>query len=110
MNRGILVTAYANLAGDVSSDKVKEAYEKYYEKEQFIRIVKDGTPVETRWVEGSNYTDISFKIDERTKRIIVMGTLDNVVKGAAGQAVQNMNLMFGFAENEGLTMVPIFPA
>ena len=64
---------------------------------------------ETRWVEGSNYVDINFKIDERTGRIIVMGALDNIVKGAAGQAVQNMNLMFGLPETEGLEMVPMFP-
>ena len=64
---------------------------------------------ETKWVEGSNYTDISFQIDERTNRIIVMGALDNLVKGAAGQAVQNMNLMFGLDEKEGLELIPMFP-
>ena len=63
----------------------------------------------TKWVEGSNYTDISFQIDERTNRIIVMGALDNLVKGAAGQAVQNMNLMFGLDEKEGLELIPMFP-
>lgn len=110
MNRGILVTAYADLAGELSYDRVREIYDKYYAGEQFIRILENSTPVETRWVEGSNYVDISFKLDERTNRIVVMGALDNVVKGAAGQAVQNMNLMFGLAENEGLNMVPIFPA
>lgn len=110
MNRGILVTAYAGLAGELSYDRVREIYDKYYAGEQFIRILENSMPVETRWVEGSNYVDISFKLDERTNRIVVMGALDNVVKGAAGQAVQNMNLMFGLAENEGLNMVPIFPA
>ena len=60
-------------------------------------------------VEGSNYTDIGFQIDERTDRIIVMGALDNLVKGAAGQAVQNMNLMFGLDEKEGLELIPMFP-
>lgn len=69
---------------------------------------KDVCP-ETRWVEGSNYVDINFKIDERTGRIIAMGALDNLVKGAAGQAVQNMNLMFGLPEDEGLRMAPVFP-
>ena len=64
---------------------------------------------ETRWVEGSNYVDINFVIDERTNRIVVCGALDNMVKGAAGQAVQNMNLMFGLSENEGLLMPPVFP-
>ena len=83
MNRGILVTAYANLAKDVCP--------------------------ETRWVEGSNFVDVGFKLEPRTNRIIAMGALDNLVKGAAGQAVQNMNLLFGFEENEGLKMAPMFP-
>ena len=64
---------------------------------------------ETRWVEGSNYVDVNFKIDGRTGRVIMMGALDNLVKGAAGQAVQNMNLLFGLPETEGLQMVPLFP-
>ena len=64
---------------------------------------------ETKWVEGSNYVDINFKIDSRTNRIIMMGAIDNLVKGAAGQAVQNMNLMFGLPETEGLELVPMFP-
>ena len=61
------------------------------------------------WVEGSNYVDVNFKLDPRTNRVIMMGAMDNLVKGAAGQAVQNMNLMFEFAENEGLQGVPMFP-
>ena len=69
---------------------------------------KDVLP-ETKWVEGSNYVDINFKIDTRTNRIIMMGAIDNLVKGAAGQAVQNMNLMFGLDESEGLNLVPLFP-
>ena len=69
---------------------------------------KDQCP-ETKWVEGSNYVDIGFKIDERTGRIIMMGAIDNLVKGAAGQAVQNMNLLFGLPESEGLELVPMFP-
>ena len=81
MNRGILATEYAALQKNVS-----------YE-----------------WVEGSNYVDINFKIDPRTNRIIMMGAIDNLVKGAAGQAVQNMNLMFGLDEAEGLNLVPMFP-
>ena len=64
---------------------------------------------ETKWVEGSNYVDIGFKIDERTGRIVMMGAIDNLVKGAAGQAVQNMNLLFGLPESEGLELVPMFP-
>lgn len=59
---------------------------------------------ETRWVEGSNYVDVNVKLDERTHRVIMMGAMDNLVKGAAGQAVQNMNLLFGLPETEGLLM------
>ena len=109
MNRGILVTAYANLAKDVTYEDVKAAYDKYYDKEYFVRVLPKDVCPETRWVEGSNFVDIGFKIEPRTNRIIAMGALDNLVKGAAGQAVQNMNLLFGFDENEGLKMAPMFP-
>ena len=109
MNRGILATTYADLKQKVSYEEVKEVYEKYYGGEYFIRLLPEGVYPETRWVEGSNFVDINFKIDERTGRIIAIGALDNLVKGAAGQAVQNMNLMFGLPENTGLTAVPMFP-
>lgn len=109
MNRGILVTAYASLAKDVSTEDVRAAYEKYYGKEYFIRLLDQGVCPQTKWVEGSNFVDIGFKLDPRTNRIIMMGALDNLVKGAAGQAVQNMNLMFGLDEAEGLRLVPMFP-
>ena len=109
MNRGILVTAYANLAKDVTYEDVKAAYDKYYDKEYFVRVLPKDVCPETRWVEGSNFVDVGFKLEPRTNRIIAMGALDNLVKGAAGQAVQNMNLLFGFEENEGLKMAPMFP-
>ena len=109
MNTGILVTAYANLAKDVTYEDVKAAYDKYYDKEYFVRVLPKDVCPETRWVEGSNFVDIGFKIEPRTNRIIAMGALDNLVKGAAGQAVQNMNLLFGFEENEGLKIAPMFP-
>ena len=109
MNRGILVTEYASLKKEVAYEDIKAIYEKYYAKEQFIRLLPEGVCPETKWVEGSNYVDINFKIDPRTNRIILMGAIDNLVKGAAGQAVQNMNLMFGLPENEGLNLVPMFP-
>lgn len=109
MNRGILVTAYANLKGDVTDADVRAAYEKYYKDEKFVRVLPEGVCPETRWVEGSNYVDVNAKVDKRTNRVVIMGALDNVVKGAAGQAVQNMNLLFGFKESEGLEMVPLFP-
>lgn len=109
MNRGILVTEYAKLKKQVTYEEVKAIYDKYYADEKFVRILEKDEIPETKWVEGSNYADINFKIDERTGRIIMMGAIDNLVKGAAGQAVQNMNLMFGLKESEGLELVPMFP-
>lgn len=109
MNRGILVTAYASLKKEVTYEEVKAIYDAYYGKEQFVRVLDKDVCPETKWVEGSNYVDVNFKLDPRTNRVIMMGAMDNLVKGAAGQAVQNMNLMFGFAENEGLQGVPMFP-
>ena len=109
MNRGILATEYATLKKDVTGEEVKAIYDKYYKDEKFIRVLEKDVCPETKWVEGSNYVDINFKIDPRTNRIIMMGAIDNLVKGAAGQAVQNMNLMFGLPESEGLELVPMFP-
>ncbi len=114
MNRGILATEYATLIkkpdGSLpSEDEIRAAYEKYYKKEKFIRLLPKGVYPETRWVETSNYVDIGFKVDERTGRVIMMGAIDNLVKGAAGQAVQNMNILFGIDEAAGLDMVPAFP-
>ncbi len=109
MNRGILVTAYAKLNKNVSYDEVKAVYDKYYDKEKFVRVLDKDVNPETRWVEGSNYCDVNFKIDERTNRIIMMGAIDNLIKGAAGQAVQNMNIMFGEDEWEGIDQIPMFP-
>lgn len=109
MNRGILATEYAVLKEKVSEEEVRGVYEKYYRDEKFIRLLEKDVYPETKWVEGSNYVDINFKIDSRTNRIIMMGAIDNLVKGAAGQAVQNMNLMFGLDEGEGLNLIPMFP-
>ena len=114
MNRGILATEYATLIrkedGSLPTyEEIKAVYDKYYGKEKFVRVLEKDVLPETKWVEGSNYVDINFKIDERTGRIVMMGALDNLVKGAAGQAVQNMNLLFGFDEAEGLNLVPMFP-
>lgn len=109
MNRGILITAYASLKRVVSYDEVKAVYDKYYDNEKFVRVLNKDVCPQTKWVECSNYVDVGFKIDERTNRIIMMGAMDNLVKGAAGQAVQNMNLMFGLEESMGLELVPCFP-
>ena len=114
MNRGILATEYAALNRKADGTlptygEVKAIYDKYYKNEKFVRVLEKDICPETKWVEGSNYVDVYFKIDERTGRIVMMGALDNLVKGAAGQAVQNMNLLFGFDEAEGLNLVPMFP-
>ena len=109
MNRGILITAYATLKKEVTYEEVKAIYDKYYADEKFVRVLDKDVCPQTKWVEGSNYVDVNFKIDPRTNRIIMMGAMDNLVKGAAGQAVQNMNLMFGLKESEGLELVPMFP-
>ena len=114
MNRGILATEYATLNKKADGTlptygEVKAIYDKYYKNEKFVRVLEKDICPETKWVEGSNYVDVNFKIDERTGRIVMMGALDNLVKGAAGQAVQNMNLLFDFDEAEGLNLVPMFP-
>jgi len=114
MNRGILVTEYATLTKKADGslptyEEIRAVYDKYYADEYFVRVLEKNVCPETKWVEGSNFVDVNFKIDERTGRIIMMGALDNIVKGAAGQAVQNMNLMLGLDEKEGLELVPMFP-
>lgn len=109
MNRGILVTAYATLTKKITEDEVRNIYHKYYDDEFFVRVLDKGVCPETRWVEGSNFADVNAVVDERTGRVIMMGAIDNVVKGAAGQAIQNMNIMFGLAENTGLNFAPLFP-
>ena len=109
MNRGILATCYAKLVAGVTAEEITKIYQCYYGEEPFIRFLGEGAAPETRWVEGSNFMDIGFVVDKRTNRIIVMGTIDNMVKGAAGQAIQNMNLMFGLPETEGLLLPPVFP-
>lgn len=109
MNRGILVTAYASLKNAVSYAEIKAVYDRYYKEESFVRVLDQDVCPQTKWVEGSNYVDVNFSIDERTGRVIMMGAMDNLVKGAAGQAVQNMNIMFGLPEQEGLEFVPLFP-
>lgn len=109
MDRGILVTAYASLTKAVSYEEVKAIYDRYYNGEQFVRVLKKDVCPETRWVKGSNFVDVNVKIDKRTNRVIMMGAMDNMVKGAAGQAIQNMNLMFGLPENTGLKLIPMFP-
>lgn len=109
MNRGILVTAYGTLTKKVTSQEVRAVYDRYYKDEYFVRVLEQDEAPQTRWVKGSNFADVNFKIDPRTNRVVMMGAIDNMVKGAAGQAIQNMNLMFGLPENTGLRQLPVFP-
>ncbi|TCT16347.1 N-acetyl-gamma-glutamyl-phosphate reductase [Natranaerovirga pectinivora] len=108
MHRGILATAYANLNDNYDYDTIKGIYNKYYANEKFVRLLDENVYPETRWVKGSNYCDINFKIDKRTNRIIIVSAIDNLIKGAAGQAVQNMNILYNLDEDTGLNQVPVF--
>lgn len=103
VKRGILATIYANTSA--APAKISAAYEKYYGGEQFVRFFEEGVMPELKWVTGSNMCCIGFKTDPRLNRVIIVSCLDNLVKGASGQAVQNMNVMFGFDEAEGLKKV-----
>ncbi len=107
--RGILSTSYANLTSDISEEDLRKLYMDMYTAEPFVRIVPQGTFPATQHVRGSNFCDIGFAIDKRTKRIIIVSAIDNIVKGAAGQAVHNMNLMCGIDETTGLEGAPFFP-
>ncbi len=106
MNRGILITAYADLCRVVSEEEIRGFYEEAYKDEYFVRFLPKGECPQTRSVRVSNFVDVNVAVDERTHRVIMMGAMDNLVKGAAGQAVQNMNLMFGLPETMGLTQAP----
>jgi N-acetyl-gamma-glutamyl-phosphate reductase len=107
MNRGILSTIYCKLKQGTEYEEIKDIYENHYGDEYFIRLTKNGVYPETKWVKGSNFCDIGFSIDNRTGNLIIISAIDNMVKGAAGQAVQNMNIMFGFEETLGLKTIPI---
>lgn len=107
MNRGILSTCYGNLKKEFTTETLLELYREFYRNDHFVKVI-DGLP-ETRWVRGSNLCHVGLRVDKRTNRVVVMSVIDNLVKGAAGQAVQNMNLMFGFEETEGLEFISMAP-
>lgn len=109
MSRGILSTCYASLADGVTPEQVDAAFEKLYGKEFFIRLLGRNAYPETKYVRGSNFCDLAWHIDERTHRVIVLSAIDNLVKGAAGQAVQNFNIACGFDEKTGLDFAPVYP-
>lgn len=109
VKRGILSTIYATLRRDVSTSVLRDICASFYEAEKFVRVLPAGDIPNISSVCGSNYCDIGLVCDERTNRVIVLSTIDNLVKGAAGQAVQNMNIIFGLPEESGLAAVPVYP-
>ncbi|HHV77305.1 MAG TPA: N-acetyl-gamma-glutamyl-phosphate reductase [Syntrophothermus lipocalidus] len=109
MSRGILTTAYFRIKPGVTEQQVKQAFDRSYSGEHFVRVLPEGTYPHTRWVYGSNFADIGIFVDEKKSRGIVISAIDNLNKGASGQAVQNFNIMFGFEETEALDFAGIFP-
>jgi len=109
MSRGILSTVYAKTVKPLDREEIHQIYADFYKDEPFVRLCAPGAYPATQFVRGSNFCDIGFKYDSRTGRIVILSAIDNLVKGAAGQAVQNMNLVCGFPEEAGLTGVPLFP-
>jgi N-acetyl-gamma-glutamyl-phosphate reductase len=107
MTRGILATCYAHLLSAVTQEKLTTIYQEYYANEPFVHI--SNTPPHTKWTYGSNHCFIYPTIDPRTGRLVVVATLDNLVKGASGQAIQNANLLFGLAETTGLDQLGVHP-
>jgi N-acetyl-gamma-glutamyl-phosphate reductase len=108
MNRGILSTIYADLKKPLTPDAIRAVFNKYYGKENFVRVFPDGMLPQTGWVRGSNYCDMGLVLAGK-KKLILVSAIDNLVKGAAGQAVQNMNIMLGFKEDTALEQIPIYP-
>ena len=109
MTRGILSTVYMRLTEDISTEEALNMYAKFYEHEPFVRVLPTGTYPQTKAVLGSNYCDVGLEVDARTRRIVAMAAIDNLGKGAAGAVVQNLNLMFGFKETDGLRVPGMMP-
>lgn len=109
MTRGILSTIYARLKESGTTGDLLNLYNEFYQNEYFVRVHPQGQYPQTKWVYGSNFCDIGLTVDARTGRVIVVSAIDNLVKGAAGQAVQNMNIMLGLPEKTGLDFAPVFP-
>ena len=109
MTRGILSTVYMRLTEEISTEEALNMYAKFYEHEPFVRVLPTGTYPQTKAVLGSNYCDVGLEVDARTRRIVAMAAIDNLGKGAAGAVVQNLNLMFGFKETDGLKVPGMMP-
>ena len=109
VTRGIVCTMYSTLRSDISAQQVHDLYQEFYGKEPFVRVLPLGVNPGLKTVVGSNYCDISLTVDQRNGRLIVVSSIDNLLKGQAGMALQNINIMFGFPETMGLERVPIYP-
>ncbi|GKU76786.1 N-acetyl-gamma-glutamyl-phosphate reductase [Paenibacillus sp. L3-i20] len=109
MTRGIMSTMYARIEGERSTNDFIDLYKSFYEGRRFVRVRPEGQLPATKEVWGSNYCDIGFSVDKRTNRVTIVSVIDNLVKGAAGQAIQNLNLMMGWDETSGLQFVPVYP-
>lgn len=109
MDRGILSTIYTTPKAEQKTGELLKLYRDFYQDEPFVRVLPEKSFPSTSHVRGSNFCDIGLTVDARTGRIIIVSAIDNLVKGAAGQAVQNMNIMNGFPENMGLELLPLFP-
>ncbi len=109
MNRGILSTIYGSLKENITASQIVELYEEFYKGEAFVRVLPEGEFPSTLHVQGSNFCDIGVTVDKRTGRVVVVSAIDNLIKGASGQAVQNMNIICGLPENMGLETLPFFP-
>ena len=109
LTRGMMCSMYVNLREEISEAEVIKLYQSNYENHPFIRVMSEGKWPSTKNVSGSNYCDIGLSVDSRTNRLTIISVIDNLMKGAAGQAVQNMNLRFGYPETAGLALSPVFP-
>jgi N-acetyl-gamma-glutamyl-phosphate reductase len=109
VSRGILTTAYADINGKTSLGELLERYRSFYAGKPFVHILPEGQYPETKNVAGSNYCHIGLALDERTGKVIVVSAIDNLVKGASGQAIQNMNILMGLDQQTGLRHVGLMP-
>jgi N-acetyl-gamma-glutamyl-phosphate reductase len=109
IDRGILTTLYINFKEKLKTDDVLNTFQKYYRDEPFIRLYPKGKVPNTKDVRGSNFCDIGIVVNESDSRGVIVTAIDNLVKGASGEAVQNMNIMLGYPETRGLDVVPLFP-
>jgi N-acetyl-gamma-glutamyl-phosphate reductase len=109
MSRGILGTLYASLTESRSEEELRELYHRFYQVQPFVRLHPAGRLPDTRDVRGANFCDLALRVDPESRRVIVLSVIDNLTKGAAGQAVQNFNLMLGFPETTGLDVAPFVP-